>query len=469
MSTNRGKTIANNIMLFTIGNFGSRVLMFLMVLVYTHYIEASDLGYYDLIISTISLASPLVLMAFTDGIYRWLIDANHADVTYIRSVISTCNKTVLGTSIASVAFFLALGIYFDIQYYLLIAFLLVSQVLFQINQEAVRGLSNNKLYAGIGLVNSSVCLILEMCGLVALNGGVSVLLYARIISNVLSIILLYFLQSELRKSIFVPFDKKLFREIAAFSLPLIPNLVSWWIVGSSDRYIVVGFLGTAANGIYSVANKFPTIVTVLTGIVHMALLEVIIKEYNAKDRDTFYSNLFEKYYYFLFSLIMCAIPATKIVIETFVSEEYTSAWLYTGFLYLSTVFSALSSFYGVGYTVTKDTKRSVKSTVLAAFANILINLLLIRVIGLHAASLSTFVSYLLLFVIRIFHSKKYFKIEVSWKKFAVLMMLSGVVLAVTYTCGSIINICLTSVCIIVFIIMNKSLIMSLVRKKQENK
>ena len=66
-------------------------------------------------------------------------------------------------------------------------------------------------------------------------------------------------------------------------------------------------------------------------------------------RDKFYSEIFKKYYVLLFTLCLCAIPATRFVIELFVSESYKHAWRFTGFLYLGAAFSALSSFLGMGF------------------------------------------------------------------------------------------------------------------------
>lgn len=70
----REKKIVKNTVAYTIGNFGSKILAYIMVLVYTHYITSAELGYYDVVITTISLFQPIILMMFDDGVYRWLVD-----------------------------------------------------------------------------------------------------------------------------------------------------------------------------------------------------------------------------------------------------------------------------------------------------------------------------------------------------------------------------------------------------------
>ena len=143
--------------------------------------------------------------------------------------------------------------------------------------------------------------------------------------------------------------------------------------------------------------------------------ESIIKEYNSSDRDQFYSKIFEKYYTILFLIIICVIPATRLIVQWLVGIDYCEAWKFTGFLYIGAVFSALSAFLGIGYQISRETKRSVVSTVSAAILNIGINLLLINLIGLYAVSFSTMIAYIFLFGLRIKHSKKYFRLQVQWK------------------------------------------------------
>ena len=167
----------------------------------------------------------------------------------------------------------------------------------------------------------------------------------------------------------------------------------------------------------------------------------------------------------LFSLIWCAVPATNVIIKWFVGIEYIDAWQFTGFLYLSTVFSALSSFLGIGYQISRETKRSVLSTVSAAGINILINISLVKIIGLHAASFSTFVSYLVLFIIRIFHSKKYFTLHIDWMIFIIMSFIAGAIIALSYIGSIAVNIGLTVVAFGLLVFMNRTIIKTILKKK----
>jgi len=458
----RNKKIIKNSIIFAIGNFGSKILAYIMVLVYTHFIGKDDLGYYDLILTTVSLLHPILLMAFDEGIYRWLISDDYDKPT----VISTCLKATSLTTALSIIVLFLVNLVFHFQYVELIALFLFSSMMYSMFQNVIRGLTKNKLYAVSGLLNSFVLLLFELLFLVVFKLGIEGLLISKVIANVAAIAYIYWKEPNLHGIIKKPFEKKIAKKIFNYSMPLVPNQISWWIVNSSDRYIILAFLGVSFNGIYSISNKFPTVITTITSIVYLALQESIIKEYKSDDRDEFYSTTFQNYYKLLFALVLCAIPATKVIIECTVSQEYVEAWKYIGFLYLSTIFSALSSFLGIGYQISKETKRSVVSTISAAIVNIVINVVFIQFIGLHAATLSTLISYFALFVIRIFHSKKYFNLQINWFFFGALLLTALLVIGLSYICDLIVNIAITVLAFAAMVYMNKSMIKSLIKKKK---
>ena len=461
MTVSRENKILKNTIIYAVGNFGSKILAYIMVLVYTYYIGAEELGYYDLILTTISLFLPIIICSYDEGIYRWLIDDSKRNKI---EIVSNCIKTVIFTTCLAIIVLLLINVKFHIQYVGFIAAMLGSSTIYQVILNAVRGMSNSHVYALSGIINSVILLFLEILGLVVLGMGIEALLISKTMANILTILFIFMRQPSLRGFLTCRFNTKLSKSMLSYSLPLIPNSLSWWIVNSSDRYIILLFLGTAYNGIYAIANKFPTIITTITGIVYLALQESVIKEYDSPDRDSFYSKVFRQYYTLIFSLIICAIPATKLMIGWFVSTEYQSAWQYTGFLYLSTVFSALSSFLGIGYQISRETKRSVVSTVSSAGVNIAVNIMLIQFIGLYAASFSTFAAYLFLFVLRIIHSKKYFTLHIKWSEFISMFIISILVSVVTYI-GSLMTVILTTVvCIALMLILNKKFALHIIEK-----
>ena len=454
--------LAKNTVIYAIGNFGTKILSYIMVLVYSYFITPDDMGYYDLVLTTISMLQPLIIFQINDGVFRFLIDSSEKKQ---KSIIGNSLKFLSFTAVITEILFCIFCGFYNIKYAVWIGLLLISTMFFTLLQDIIRGLGKNKEYAFYGILNSLIMLFAEIIGLVVLKLGVEALIISKVLAYIVCIIFMIAKNSEIKVSFKEKFNYSEFKPVIKYSFPLVPNTVCWWVVNSSDRYIILFFLGTAYNGIYSMSNKFPTILTTITSIFYLAWQESAIKEYNSTSRDKFYSEIFKKYYVLLFTLCLCAIPATRFVIELFVSESYKHAWRFTGFLYLGAAFSALSSFLGMGYQISKETQRSILTTIFAAALNIIINISCVKLIGLHAASLSTFLAYLFLMTIRIQHSKRYFNLQVNWLKFILLFASVIIFMYLTFVIPNLwLCLILEIIAIIILIVLNQSLILPMLKK-----
>lgn len=458
----KSSKLAKNTLIYAIGNFGSKFLAYVMVLVYSYYITPEELGYYDVVLTTISMIQPLVIFQINDGVFRFLVDSDKYRQT---AIVGNVMKFLCITTIASELVFAIFCGFVNVQYAVWIGLLLVTTMFFVLMQDIIRGLGLNKEYAAYGVLNSVVMLVLEAVGLIVLHMGVEALLISKVCAYGACIITMFVRHRELSQALREKISKKVLGPILKYSAPLVPNTICWWVVNSSDRYIILFALGAAYNGIYSMSTKFPTILTMVTSIFYLAWQETAIKEYNTAERDLFFSDIFQKYYVLLFSLCLCAIPATRIVIELFVSDAFKDAWKYTGFLYLGASFSALCSFLGMGYQISKETARSLATTIFAAILNFGVNIACVKFIGLQAASFSTFAAYLFLLLIRLQHSKRYFILTIHWVKFIGLFMLAILFMLITvfvpYLC---LCVPMVLVAFIILVRMNYSMLLPFISK-----
>ena len=61
-------------------------------------------------------------------------------------------------------------------------------------------------------------------------------------------------------------NKRTATDMLKYSIPLIPNMICWWITNSSDKFIVAYMSGNGANGLLTAAYKLPTIVVLVSSI-----------------------------------------------------------------------------------------------------------------------------------------------------------------------------------------------------------
>lgn len=456
------KKLAENLIIYTIGNFGSKVLTFLIVPLYSFYIAPDSLGQYDLIATTVAALLPIIIFQLTDAIFRWMLN-EQPEIQ--REVISTSLTVItINTLIAGVIFLLVNYYFISVSNIWLIMFYAVVSIYYPVFQQVTRGLGNNKLYSFCGVLNTLIFLTGNVVGLVFLHLGIESLLFSQIIASVVCIAVMIFQQKELRYALKINLNGPLQRKLLKYSVPLIPNSMCWWAMNASDRYIVTFFLGSYMNGILSMAHKFPTILATLTNIFYLAWQESAITEYESDNRNEFFTKIFNLYSTLLLSCSLWMILGTKVAAEFLLAVSYREAWKYTGFLYLGAVFNALCSFLGIGYAVSKDTQKSMLSTMVAAGINIAVNIFCIKLVGLHAASISTFVAYAVLFSIRVKHTKRYFEINYNMKLLLGLLLINMLAILITFLCSAIICVIFTLIGCTMFLVINRNILLPYTKK-----
>lgn len=419
---NKAKKLVKNTGLYIISNFGSKILTFLIVPLYTYYLTTSEYGNYDTIYSLIVLITPMCILAIHEGLLRWLLRSEEEDATVAYTGFTLYIIFIALTDISLFVFFAN----WKWELSNLFILCLTTSTLNEVMQFSIRGVKRNLPFAISGVIQTLVMLTLNICFVIILRAGIKGMLLSLAISqSISSIYLICSFKSLFTKKKYV-FNKVLAKEMLLYSMLIVPNSISWWVMNSSDRLMLTTMIGSSFTGIYSIACKFPSLITLVHTIFYRAWQEQAVLEFDSKTRDEYYTRIYSVYLRLGFCMVLLFIPVSKIYILLFMSKDYKEAYIYLGVLMLGSLFSAFSSFYGTGYVSAKDTKNASLTTAIGAVVNCLINLLFINLIGIWAACLSTLIGYLVTWVVRIKQTKKYFNIEVNWKEFFVFLSISVV-------------------------------------------
>lgn len=235
---------------------------------------------------------------------------------------------------------------------------------------------------------------------------------AEVIGNMFSIIFLLFggriyQNINLKK----PLDKELLKKMLKYSIPLMFNAISWWITSFSDRAVLNIFFSESEVGLYSVAAKIPAIVTTLLSVFTQAWIMSAVKEYEKENNPSFFNNIRKIYSAILFVGIGMAILIIKPLMKIYVGENFFEAWYYVPILLIGTAFLGVSNYYGAIYAAAKANILEIKSTLICAISNIILNFVLIPKSGIMGAVLTTSLSYIIVVIVRIIDTKKIMTIK----------------------------------------------------------
>ena len=185
-----------------------------------------------------------------------------------------------------------------------------------------------------------------------------------------------------------------------YSIPLVPNSISWAIINLSNRLVISGFIGTSANGIYSMANKFPSFMDTIYGFFYTAWKESAAKALKEDDNQAFYKNIYNILKKLLYSVTVGMIACLPFVFGILIKQDFSEAYQYIPVLLISMFFSNISGFYGGIFSAYKYTKIMGTTTILSAIINLLLNIVLIKVLGIWAATISSITSTFIVYILR---------------------------------------------------------------------
>lgn len=458
---NRGKRFAKKTLIYAIGNFGSKVLTFLMVPYYTHNIPTGEYGIYDVLMVTISLIMPVLTLQTQEAIIAGMLDTDKDKQQIIKCTLSI----VVVNSVVFTILYFFLSQFIYIQYGVYFLLVLTIKSIYTIIHQYARGLSKTGLYAATGIIYTLVFLGLNIVQLSLLHTGIQGLLISETIASATAIGIVFIGVPEILKAIRVKIDKSELMRIVHYSLPLIPNNISWWLINASDRYVIGFFLGSVANGIYAISYKFANIIQTVTSLVYLAWQEISLEEYKSKDKDAFYSSFFNSYMKLLLSGVLVAVCCTKFITVTFLAGGYVDAWKYTSWLYMGIVYSSLAAFLNTCYLANGETGEILKGTLLAGAINLIVDVALIKFIGVYAAALSTVVSAFVLLILRIVDNKKYYKLVIDWKiLWGLTILCTAYSLVILISETYILDFCLLVPACIISLALNKKLIQMFLQK-----
>lgn len=458
---NREKQLVKNTAIVAVGQICTKFISFFLLPLYTAVLSTKEYGAVDLLNTYISLILPLVFLQMDQAIFRFLIDVRD-DEDGKKRVASTALITVTIQVIIYLLLFFIFGKFIHNEYKFFLVTNVIASMYSSIMLQISRGFGDNATYSMGSLVSGAGTITLNVLFIVVFKFGAYGMLMATLIANLLCAIFVFFRKKVYKYLKVSAFDKKQLSELWRYSIPLVPNQLSWWIINASDRTIVTLFLGVAVNGIYSASNKFSSIIITFFNIFNITWSESAALHFKDKDNSKYFSDVINTTIKLFVSLCLIVIAIMPFVFKFMITgSDYASAYYQIPILMLSTIFNICVSLFGSVYVALKKSKEIAKTSIYAAMINICVNLILIKYIGLYAASISTLVSYFAMSIYRYIDVQKYIKVKVSKR----IILLSIIMIFITLPIYYIRNIYLCILgfvfCIVISVLLNHKLIRSI--------
>lgn len=405
--------LAKNVLLFSLSSFIPKLLSIILIPLYTNYLSTAEYGISDLLTTTVSLLLPIFTLDIQDAVMRFALDKkyNRKDVFSVAVHIILIGTVIVSVGTVLVSFFQIPGL--EKRYLFFFVVMYFTTAVYNTVSLFCRGIDKVHIMVVGSILNSIVSLTGNIFFLVVLKLGLTGYLIANSLGSVIGLIWC-FIGARLYRYLKIHVPKNVYKDMTAFSFPLIFSVIAWWVNNASDRYILTWMSGVAVSGLYAVAYKIPNILSMFQNIFAQAWSISAVKEFDKNDSDGFISNMYNMMNFAM--VIICSglmimnIPIAKILY----SNEFFEAWKFVPPLLISVVFNAMALFIGSIFTAVKDTKTLSVSTIIGAVVNTICNIVFIYFLGAYGAALATMIGYAVTLIMRHIILRRHILMHLHW-------------------------------------------------------
>lgn len=407
------KTLAKNTGFVFVGTIGSKLIGFIMLPLYTHWLSPSEFGAVDTMNTYVMFIIGFVCLCIPDSIF--IFPRNVDDRKKSEYFSSGLCFSVFALLISAILFYvvghvmLAHGIENVFSNYVwLIYGLMVSTYFQNYFQSFTRSLDKMFHYSMAGIVLTIAIAVFSIL-LIPLYGLYGYA-YALIIAHIAAASYSFLSTRSYRFLTIHTVTVSSVKEMLMYSAPLLPNSIMWWLVDGVNRPVMEGYLGLVAIGIYAVAQKFSGLLYSMLNILTLAWGNSALDEYGKPGFDEFYNNYLKILATTLVigAIFICGL--SRPLVHLFTTPEYYEAYKYIPILMTGVIFSGLSGTVGGVFSAVKKSHYFFYSSVYGGIASISFLLILTPLYGLMGTVCSVGISFFAMLIARILYSKKYAKI-----------------------------------------------------------
>lgn len=214
---------------------------------------------------------------------------------------------------------------------------------------------------------------------------------------------------------------------------------------------------------YSVANKFSSVYITFYNVFNLSWTESVSLHLLDNDGEDFIEDTLNTLFRIFSCLCVLMIVFMPFIFPIMINKQYFDAYYQIPILMIAVLFQVVVGLYSAIYVALKKSVEIAKTSFGAAIINLVVDIVLIKLIGLYAASISTLVAYMVMAIYRYYDLKKYVTIILDKKIIADTIIIFTTSLISYYLNIFALNILILVIAIVYSIMINKSFLKSICR------
>lgn len=426
--------LIKNTIIYTIGRILPQAAGFILLPLYSEYLSLEQYGIVESMLVLSAVLSIIFSMATERSLFRLYYDYKNNEekkrlvgnitLLIITSgiilllLVFTCQNIV--TKIYSEIDFYPYFVYAILMAYFA-SFSFIPQTLFQVQEKAMSFsiISILAFFTGVGFILYFI--IIEKQGAIGLLKG----------KMMGSIAMLPIYLYIIKKNAIFSFSKKYIKNILTFSLPMLPTLLTAWVVNMSNRIFIEQYFSLEEVGLFSVAFKITSVITIFLGALFTAYNPMFYRLANEKNREKAKDKLSKSHNLLAFIIVSSGFLLamfSKELVVLFLNERYRQAALYIPILVLSVIFVQLGGLYNLMIYQNKKSNTIMYISIVGALFSIGLNFAIVPRWGAYGAAWVNVLTSAIIMLLTIFYAKRNYYIQLK-KGLITIAFATGILLA----------------------------------------
>lgn len=424
------KLLAKDSLIYGVSGIISKLIVVLLVPVYTRIFTPEDYGVINLINTTFLLVGIFAVCAMDNAASRWFYETD--DEYDRRTSFASWFWFQLGLSVLIAIVFilftpLALKYLLNIEsnpannlLWILPSLGLLFNILPNMIWNWYRFQRKAISTVVFTLSQSLTTIILTICLVVVYPMGILGVFAALICSGILFSAIAFFI---LRGWISLTyFSLNRLKEMLQFSLPLIPASVAGWLLTGAGSYFILAYAGKAEVGLFAIGNSMASVVTLFTGSFQQAWGPFALSIMRDKDAKNVYAKVLLLFGACASVLVLMMFLFSSELLMLFTTTQYYGAAMVAALLALNIIITSFSYIAITGSTIVKTNKYYSVGVIAGALVTIFLHTFLIPIFGKEGAALSMITAQIFAVAFVFYHSQKLYPIPYNFFKLMQLLL-----------------------------------------------
>lgn len=404
MKGSRKKLFIENFLVYGIGGGLNKLIPFIMLPILTRIYPTTEyVGVNEMFTVGLTFVSCVTGLGLYDAMFRFFFDNEKNDNRI--EICSSCLKFEIMVDCFALLIIILFRQFISIFLFekeelsglvLILGFSVFFTNMNSILSAPVRMLNKRKTYLTINILSAMITYGVTL--IAVLNGYYYIAQpIGTVVSLIIASVIYFFICREwfcLKK-----YNVETIKKLLLFSIPLVPNIILFWIFNSADRLMIKSIIDVETVGIYSIGGKIGhisnLIYTAFAGGWQYFVFSTM-KDGDQKDLTRRILEYVSSVAYVSTMMITCiSIPMFRLLF----TEEYWVAAYIVPYLFLAPLMLMQYQVITDQFLVLKKTTYSLIVSLVGVLLNVWLNWMGIILFGFEAAAVSTLVSYFIMVIL----------------------------------------------------------------------